>query len=222
MSGPRQYLDGDGNRWYYAISARALPKASSQRRKARDLADMFASQMAIYCIYADLASQKTASQMMQVRNAGNMDDTQVAESMSEKLTQQFKEKTVRGLQQLISKTAVHPISGEDIYISVYGINPNAAKASLAVERENYATAVKAEKYQSLEQGRTDANKASVENAKNDNVSYAKGRSGQSAAISDTVKQQNVDHNASAAKKAEKAKTSKSGTFTGDADVADDF
>lgn len=229
MCGPRQYLDGDGNRWYYAVSARALPKASSQRRKAKSLADMFASQMAVYCIYSDLASQKVASQMMQVRNAGDRDDTKVAESMSEKLTQSFKNKTVRGLQQLASRTATHPISGEKIYISVYGINPNAAKASLAAERENYATAVQSEKYQSLERGRADANKAAVDNAKNDRASYIRGRSGQSKAINSIVAKREGSHKTRAyttagskVKKMDPARKSQSGTFTGDSDVADDF
>jgi rubrerythrin len=153
MSGPRQYLDKDGKRWFLGISARALPKASSQRRKAKSLTEMFASQMAVFCVYADLASQKTASQMMQTRNAGKMDSTQVAESMAETLTQQFKNKTVRGLVKLMSKEMVHPISGETIYISIYGINPTFAKQAQALEAKNYATAVQSNLYQSEEKGR---------------------------------------------------------------------
>lgn len=232
MSGPRQFLDKDGNRWFLAVSARALPKASSQRRRAKSLAEMFASQMAVYSIYSDLASQKTASQMMQTRNAGERDDTQVAESMAEKLSASFQNKTVRGLQQLKSKTMIHPISGEDIYVCVYGINPSAAKSALAIERVNWATAVQSEKYQSLEKGRTDANTAAVNKAKNDAESYKRGRKDQTKAIDDTVAKREATQAQSQEKSKEQARKSKakeeadrkskSGVFIGDTDVDDDF
>ena len=230
MSGPRQYLDADGKRWFLGISARALPKASSQRRKAKSLTEMFASQMAVFCVYSDLASKKTAEQMMQTRNAGKMDSTQVAESMSEKLSQQFKNKTVRGLAKLMSKELIHPISGEKIYVSVYGINPSFAKMAQAVEATNYATAVQSNKYQSEEKGRKAGLEAAVKESENDKASYNKGYTGGKKDVSDEIAKRNAEKAAKLKKAAAKARKKKEeanrqsqeGVFSGDTDVDDDF
>ena len=227
MSGPRQFLDADGNRWFLGISARALPKSSSKQRKAKSLADIYASQMAIFCIYSDLASKKAANQMMQTRNAGDKDSSQVAESISEELSQSFKNKNVRGLSQVYSKKMVHPISGEKIYVSIYGINPSFAKKAQELEAKSYGIAVQSNKYQAEGKGRKDGLEASVEESKNDNVSYNKGYDNAQGDVgSETKKLEDSEQKGPKKQKKSSGNTipgkSQSGTYMGDSNVSDDF
>ena len=145
MSGPRQYLDADGNRWFIGISGRALSSSSSKRRKAKNLSKMYARQMAVFSLYGDVKAQEKAEQIMETRNSGKgadseeSDETKVKESFANDLSQSISKISIRGMQKLGSKTAIHPLSGHEVYVTVYGINPSAAASALGIEARNLAT-----------------------------------------------------------------------------------
>jgi hypothetical protein len=225
MSGPRQFIDKNGNRWFVGISSRALPRSSSGQEHARDVSEMMAKQMAAFCLYADVESNKKAKTMMQTRNGGGRDVSVAADSMEKTLTQSFKNKKIRGLQNIYSKSVIHPISGKKIFVAVYGVNQNSAKAALEIEKINYTTKIADNKHQSREKGRKDAYKTAVRVSKDDPESYNKGRQDTNNRLSkEQAKRRGEGAFATAAGTRKKTATgkAKSGTFVGDADVNDDF
>ena len=233
MIGPRQYLDKDGNRWFLGVTARPYDDelSSSERRKNKGISEMFAQQMAAFCLWADVESYKLAQAAMESRGNATVQRDVVAESYAEKLTQSFQNKTIRGMQKLYGEEMTHPITGSTIYVTVYGINPGAAKAALEIEKLNYATKVMDNQYQTVERGRKAANQDAVKASENRQQDFQKGYNQQSNAVNSEVqKRQEANQpakgtnliNKNAPKAPAKPKQSTSGTFGGDANVSDDF
>jgi len=236
MVGPRQFTDKNGDKWFIGITARAYDDNmnSSAREKNKSVAELYAQQMAVFSIFADIESYKQAKTATERReNAKGEESDVVAESYATKLSQSFSNKKVRGLQKLFEDEVVHPITGRNIIVAVYGINSKFAKIALEVERQNYATAVLANHHQTVEKGRDAANKAAVEASKNRPEDYKKGYSESEAGIANEVNKAESQNNANAGiniindasddkSTPADAPKSTSGSFGGDVDVADDF
>ena len=153
-----------------------------------------------------------------------------AESMAQKLSASFKNKTIRGLQKLKSAEVKHPITGDKIFVAVYGLNSSAAAAALEAERINYATKVMDNRHQTVERGRRLANEAAVKASENRADDMAKGANEQAGALAkelDSRKPQQSQAKGTAVikkagVKAQSTKKNTAGAFGGDADVGDDF
>lgn len=233
MIGPRQYLDQDGNRWFLGITARPYDDAmsSSARSKNKNLSEMFAQQMAAFCLWADVEGYKLAQQARESRGDDTAQDDEVAETFAGKLTQSLKNKTIRGMQRLFGRKMTHPITGSTIYVSIYGINSSAAKVALAIEKQNYATKVMDNHYQTVERGRDAANRDAVKASQNRQQDFQKGYNQQSNAVNSEVESRQQANqpakgtaiiNKNAPNAPAKPKQSTSGTFGGDVNVGDDF
>ena len=229
MIGPRQYIDADGNRWFLGISARPYDEemSSSERRKNKGIAELFAQQMAAFCVWADVESYKMAKTAMESRGNEKVQNDVVAESYAEKLTQSFKNKKIRGMQRLFSDEIEHPITGSTIYVAIYGINPNDAKTALEIEKINYATKVMDNRHQTVERGRDAANKAAVKASENRKEDFKKGFDKQSKVVQGELQKREpgkkgIETRIDGEDGNKKKKESKSGAFTGDTKVDDDF
>ncbi len=232
LLGPRQFVDDKGDRWFLAATARPMSKKwpSSKRTKMKGLSEMFAKQMAAFCVYGDVESYKKAQQIVEERGDGeNESEYMTAESMAQNLSSTFKNKTVRGLQKLKSAEVVHPVTGDRVFVAVYGLNSSAAAAALEVEKINYATKVMDNRHQTVERGRRAANEASVKASENRTEDFQKGTSEQSTAIQKELSSRKPapTKGVSVIKKkgvkpAPSAKKNTAGVFSGDADVDDDF
>lgn len=228
MIGPRQYVDDEGNRWFLGITARVYNEdmLAYQRRQAKKLADAFAMQMAVFCVFADVEAVETAKQASQTLGDGS---TLIAKSMASKMSQKFTKKTVRGLQRLASDEVEHPITGDTIYVTVYGIEASAAAEALAVETRQYATAVESERHQTVEKGRKAANESAVRAATNRADDFQKGAQKQTRAIGRELQSRKPAAKGGIAIKqetgapaAKKGKASTGGVFGGDAEIDDNF
>ena len=230
MVGPRQYLDNEGNRWFLGITARPCDEelSSSARRRNKGIAEMFAQQMAAFCIWADVESYKMAKQSLESRGNDRVQRDVVAETYAEKLTEAFKNKKIRGMQRLFSDEMKHPITGNTIYVVVYGINSNAAKVALAVEKENYATKVMDNRHQTVERGRDAANRDEVKASENRPEDFQKGYSQQSKAVNNELRKREAAQKGgtniidNSPDQPARQRKSTSGTFGGDANVGNDF
>lgn len=231
--GPRQFVDDKGNRWFLAATARPISNKmpSVKRNKMKGLAEMFAKQMAAFCVYGDVESFKQAQQIVEERGDGETEsEYMTAESMAQKLSASFKNKTIRGLQKLKSAEVKHPITGDKIFVAVYGLNSSAAAAALEAERINYATKVMDNRHQTVERGRRLANEAAVKASENHADDMAKGANEQAGALAkelDSRKPQQSQAKGTAVikkagVKAQSTKKNTAGAFGGDADVGDDF
>lgn len=234
MIGPRQYVDNTGKRWFLGISARPYGEdlTSDQRESNKDIAEMYAKQMTIFSLYADVESYKQAHSLQEQ----NGDNIVAAEEMAKNLTQSFQSRKVRGLHEIpVENEIKHPITGDTIYVSVFAINEDAAKMALEVEKMNYATKVMDEHHQTVERGRDAANQQAVEQSKNRPEDFQKGFNQQSAAVQGEIqaregggqKQGGVsvlekDAGTVPVVAPKQQKKSTGGAFGGDSGVNDDF
>lgn len=232
MVGPRQYVDNEGNRWFLGISSRryADSMSSSAREKSRDLAEMSASQMAVFSIFADLESFKEAKAIVETRGDADEEAEEedvAAESMAKKLSQTFKNKKVNGLQELASEEVQNAIAGQTTYVKVYGINANDAMDAMKMEDINIATKIESNRYQTQLKGRDAANQAAIKASENRPEDFAAGAQKQAGKLSAELesrrpKQPAIIQRGSSVKKTPGSVKSTSGTFGGDANVSDDF
>ena len=232
MVGPRQFLDKEGNRWFIGIAARSYDDNDLneiQLEKAKDLAEQYAKQVTAYSVWGDVEAYKYAQQAVQTREHGKDVVNNVANSMEKKLTQTITDKTLRGLHEIKSEEVVHPISGKKILVSVYGVDPSSAKAALEIEKINYATKVMDERYQTVERGRRAANQAAVQRAKNRPEDFQKGYKEQTKAVVKEIQKREPQAKKGGISIKQEAPTFKKtpgrstvGTFSGDANVSDDF
>ena len=122
----------------------------------------------------------------------------------------------------------HPITGNTIYVAVYGLNSSAAKKALEAEKMNYATKVMDNRYQTVERGRDAANRDAVKASENRADDFQKGYKQQSKAVKGELEKRqpvkkggtNIINNTK--KQPVQQRQSTSGTFGGDTDVSDDF
>lgn len=236
MIGPRTFLDKDGRRWFVGISADEYndDMDSVDRDQAEMFAEQFAKSAVAFSVMGDVESYKAAKMMANTyRDASGGSQEKARKSMEVRLSQTIQDKTIRGLQPITSDTVDHPISNREMFVSVYAISPDSAKDALEVEKENYATKVQQEHYQTVEKGRQAANQAAVEAAKNRQEDFQKGASEQGQAITRELQKREAEKNKNSgieikinqpapSTKPSKPAESTRGVFGGDTDVSDDF
>ena len=227
MVGPRQYVDDKGNRWFLGVTARKYndEMTSITRKQSKGSTEQFAKQMAAFCVFADVESYKNAQQAMETR--GNEKETvdAVAESYAETLSQAFEKKTIRGLQKLASVETQHPITGDDIYVAVFGVNASSAAAALEAEKLNYTTKMMDNSHQTEERGRRAANGQAVRESTNRPEDFQRGLNSQSNAIKNELEKragenrpkgvQIYKENNGGAVAPKKPRKNRSGAFAGD-------
>ena len=143
LVGPRQYIDKDGERWFLGAYAMPVEGSSSLKRKNKGLAKILAKKEAVMALYADIETHTQAKIVMQTRSADQLkgkDDTKIATSLAETTTQSIENRQVSGLSKLLSKTVIHPISQQKIYVIVYGISGSSASEALKMERSAFQSA----------------------------------------------------------------------------------
>ena len=134
MVGPRSYIDHEGKRWTIGISARELPSNPSLMNRAIASAGLFARQMTAYALLADVESTEQAKASMQTKYTGQGSTESAAyESLSQKMSQSFQNRTVKGLSPLVQKTVVHPISGRKMFVVAMRIDPHLAEQAMKIK-----------------------------------------------------------------------------------------
>lgn len=231
MVGSRHYLDDKGNRWFLGITARPYSNymRSSLRSQMQSLAEQHARGLAAYCLFADMESYSMARRESETRVVNDQDEKKAVESLVQKLKMSIDKRNFRGFKKLhYESNIIHPITEQSIYVVVYGISANSAKAALEIEKINIATAIQANRHQTVERGRAAANDAAIEASKNRQEDYDKGYNERTGKINQELNKREsqqkairlMQENAPAATK--KPAQSRGGVFSGDVDVADDF
>ena len=235
MVGSRQFIDNKGNRWFLGIAAEPCGRKLHPRTRNinQQRARLFASQEALYGVFADVRAQEAAADMMTVRSAGKDSEgneefsEQTAGTFARNMEQKVKGLTIRGGQVLMSKTVVHPITGDEIYVVVYGFNPLSVGPALKAWQRNYATRVQMERHQTVERGRQAAVNDAVKAATNDPKDFKRGYNQQQKSLNRELQSRQpkkggvrvLDTEAGTSSAPTK---STSGTFGGDSNVSDDF
>ncbi|WP_154655383.1 hypothetical protein [Maridesulfovibrio hydrothermalis] len=179
-TGGRRFRDNEGNVYFIGIGAAAVGSSASSEKRARGIASANAKKEVATAIFADVSSHKKAEQMMESYNGGTGKDTSIAaESFASELSQSMKNRNITGMQRFYSRKIKHPISGQTIYVSIYGVSGQSARQALLMEESNYLTRIMDVKSQQVHQGTKDGYEAAVQKTSADKTSYnqAKARSG---------------------------------------------
>lgn len=225
MVGPRQYLDSDGRRHFLGITARPLGKSASHNSKNKKIADLFASQMAAFSLFADVDSYAKAQSIMQTKNSGGLDSadtTTAVESLEQTISQGIAKLNIRGLGKMASKIVNHPISGQKMYVSVWGLSPASAASAMQIERSNMLAAIAVNKSQAFQKGQRKGWQEEVDGSKNDRDSYEAGKNAKLVGHEAEGKDADGSKVAQPGQKKTQEKKAKSGSATGDNDVDDDW
>ena len=145
MVGPRMYVDKDGERWFIGVYAMPYEGASSLKRKNKGIAELFAKKEVAMALYADIETQKKAEVAMETRNGdlGGKDHTEIATSFEESTRSAIENRQINGLSKLFSKTIMHPISKQKIYVVGFGISASSAANALSAEASAFRSGAKA-------------------------------------------------------------------------------
>jgi len=175
-TGGRRFRDNKGNVHFVGIAASKAGKSSTSRKKARGMSEQFAKKEVAMAVFADVESNKTAKAMMQERSGGADKDVSVAaESFASTLQQKIENRKLRGLQKVFGKFFLHPISQQEIYVSIYSMSSETAMQALMMQERNYLTKMLDVKSQQRMHAQDDAMKESVEAAKRDRSAYNKAK-----------------------------------------------
>ncbi|MDR2392447.1 MAG: hypothetical protein LBE84_12330, partial [Planctomycetota bacterium] len=170
MVGPRQFLDDQGRRHFLGVTARPASPDAATDRNNRTIADLFAGQMAAFSLFADLDAFVEARQLAETRNSGDLEkasDMAAAETLSERLTQKFEKMRIQGLAPLRRRTLRHPITAQNMHVSVYGISPASAATAMRLERRAALSAIAFNQEQAFRNARTRTFNAAVAGSRND-------------------------------------------------------
>ena len=224
MSGPIQFVDSNGTRWFLGVSAGAADEDldSLTLRLNRRTADLSAKQMLAFSLWGDVKSSEAIRQELATKTLEGKSSTEVARWLESKISQSVKGLPLRGMSQLYGEEVEHPITGGRIYVSIYGICQEDAEDMLKVEAVNYATRAELERAKTVERGRAAANWVHVEKAKNDPRDFIKGYGAQSEAIQDEDSKRKGLQNLQQQETSQRRdKRSQAGVFNSGAEADDD-
>ncbi|SDL53441.1 hypothetical protein SAMN05660337_3223 [Maridesulfovibrio ferrireducens] len=188
-TGGRRFRDNGGNIYFIGIGAAAVGSSASSEKRARGISSLNAQKEVATAIFADVSSYEKAEQMMETYNGGTGKDTSVAaESFASELSQSMKNRTITGMQKLYSRKVKHPISGQTIYVSIYGVSGQSARQALMMEESNYLTRIMDVKSQQVHKGTKAGHDSAVQNAKADKTSYNQAKAQASSNVSSQANQ----------------------------------
>jgi len=173
-TGGRRFRDDKGNVYFLGIAAQEKGSSASSQRRAMSMAKIEAQTQLAFALYADVKSQEMMESKEIVRNAGlDKDITQSLTSLSETLSQSIKNMQIQGASEVYSTTGVHPLSGKEIFVSVYAISLKSAQNAMKAEASSYLSKIGYLDAQQKSKARKDAMVNSVKRKKNDKSTYNK-------------------------------------------------
>ena len=185
--GIRKFFDDKGNFWLISIGSSPLKgKSSKATRTAKGQAQLSAQKQIAFVLFSEASSKRSAKEKLQEVTTGNVGETenQSVTSFAETISQKVEDLDIQGMSQLKGKTYTHPISGQEMYVSIYGISSKAVRQAQLME----ASQARVTQDMIRENQRSKGVKAgfdkAIDDAKKDKSSFQKGfKEGQAKAKS---------------------------------------
>jgi hypothetical protein len=175
-------------------------------------------------LFADMESKKRAETVMIERtDAQRQDASQALGSYAASLRSSIKNRSISGLQKLYAKKVTHPISGQKIYIAVYGMSSSTARKALAMQGSNYVTQLLDIKSQQKLKGTKAGLKAAVHAAEQEQSAYRAAKQNAKQQVQTEAARMTVNSTTSRQthkSAAPQSKGSQSGVYGGGADSFD--
>ena len=185
--GVRKFFDDKGNFWLISIGSSPLKgKSSKATRTAKGQAQLNAQKQIAFVLFSEASSKRSAKEKLQEVTTGNVGETenQSVTSFAETISQKVEDLDIQGMSQLKGKKYTHPISGQEMFVSIYGISSKAVRQAQLME----ASQARITQDMIRENQRSKGVKAgfdkAIDDAKKDKSSFQKGfKEGQAKAKS---------------------------------------
>ena len=185
--GVRKFFDDKGNFWLISIGSSPLKgKSSKATRTAKGQAQLSAQKQIAFVLFSEASSKRSAKEKLQEVTTGNVAETenQSVTSFAETISQKVEDLDIQGMSQLKGKKYTHPISGQEMFVSIYGISSKAVRQAQLME----ASQARVTQDMIRENQRSKGVKAgfdkAIDDAKKDKSSFQKGfKEGQAKAKS---------------------------------------
>jgi len=134
--GVRKFFDDKGNFWLISIGSSPLKgKSSKATRTAKGQAQLSAQKQIAFVLFSEASSKRSAKEKLQEVTTGNVGETenQSVTSFAEAISQKVEDLDIQGMSQLKGKKYTHPISGQEMFVSIYGISSKAVRQAQLME-----------------------------------------------------------------------------------------
>ncbi len=134
--GVRKFFDDKGNFWLISIGSSPLKgKSSKATRTAKGQAQLSAQKQIAFVLFSEASSKRSAKEKLQEVTTGNVGETenQSVTSFAETISQKVNDLDIQGMSQLKGKKYTHPISGQEMFVSIYGISSKAVRQAQLME-----------------------------------------------------------------------------------------
>ena len=134
--GTRKFFDDKGNFWLISIGSSPLKgKSSKATRTAKGQAQLSAQKQIAFVLFSEASSKRSAKEKLQEVTTGNVGETenQSVTSFAETISQKVEDLDIQGMSQLKGKKYTHPISGQEMFVSIYGISSKAVRQAQLME-----------------------------------------------------------------------------------------
>ena len=175
--GVRKFFDNEGNFWLISIGSSPIKgKSSKATRTARGQAQLSAQKQIAFVLFSEASSKRSAQDKLQEVTTGNVGETenQSVSSFAETISQKVEDLDIQGMSQLKGKNYVHPISGQEMYVSVYGISSKAVRQAQLMEASQARVTQDMIKENQRSKGVKAGITKAIEDSKNDKSSFQKG------------------------------------------------
>jgi len=219
MCGPRQILDPEGNRVFLGIAARETGINSIADRANQRAAQISAMTHLVFALFADVeGTSGLNSALNMLADADNKASASAMEEVTDRVSQSVKGRMVEGMNEIYSTKVTHPISGKQMFVSVYSIDSASVAAARIRVEEMVASRVLVELANKRALGRHQGYRDQVEQAENNSQAFQDGRAEGNAAINNRLKPEPIP----VAVPPKPSATSKKGVFSGDGVINNDF
>ena len=140
-TGGRRFFDNKGRVYFLGIGTAAIGSSASSEKRARGIASAIAKKEVAMAIFTDISSHKKSEQMMETYNKAGKDTSVAIENLTNELSQSIQNRRIYGIQSLYTQRIKHPISGQKIYVSIYGISGQPARKALWAQESDHLTQI---------------------------------------------------------------------------------
>ena len=112
-------------------------------KTTKGTSELHAQKELAIALKGDLELSRTAKEKLQeIKETDGSIKNEVASSFSENISQKLKDLQIQGASRKYSKTVKHPLTNQDMFVSVYTLSVSNTKNARAMEASQYKSAVK--------------------------------------------------------------------------------
>jgi hypothetical protein len=129
----RRMIDHDGNLIVMGVGAAGLGVLT--RREAETLANLQAQKNLVFTMYVNQDAEAMAEIGTQVRGVGNDVTSATKTNVAQQLMSRVEDRKIPGVTRVYSNRVVHPLTKQEMIVSVYSVSQEGMKAAMAASSD---------------------------------------------------------------------------------------